>query len=58
MKRIVSILLVMALMITMAVPAFANDGTGTMYTTTTTNAYASPDLPMDKNRTKIAVQQG
>ena len=56
MKRIISILLVMALMITMAVPAFANDGgTGTMYTTTTTNAYASPDLPMDKNRTKIAV---
>ena len=42
MKRIVSILLVMALMITMAVPAFANDGTGTMYTVRTTNAYASP----------------
>ena len=43
MKRIVSILLAMALMITMAAPAFANDGTATKYTTTSTNAYASPD---------------
>ena len=43
MKRIVGILLVMAFMLTMAVPAFANDGTKTMYTTTTTNAYASPN---------------
>ncbi len=56
MKRIVSIFLVMALIVTMAVPAFANDGgTGTMYTTTTTKAYASPDLPEKDNLTAVAV---
>ncbi len=44
MKRIVSVFLIMALMIAMAVPALANDGTKTMYTSTTTSAYASPDV--------------
>jgi len=43
MKRIITVLLAMALMVTMAVPALANDGTVTMYTTTTTNAYVSPN---------------
>ena len=51
MKRIVAAFLVMALMITMAVPAWANDGTQTMYTTTTTSAYASPNA----NSTVLAV---
>jgi len=43
MKRILTVLLTVALLVTMAVPAFANDGTVTMYTTTTTNAYVSPN---------------
>lgn len=44
MKRIVTVLLVMALMISLAVPAFANDGTVTMYTTAATDAYVSPTI--------------
>jgi len=43
MKRLISILMVIALMVSLSVPAFANDGTVTMYTTTATNAYVSPD---------------
>lgn len=43
MKRILTVLLTVALLVTMAVPALANDGTVTMYTTTTTNAYVSPN---------------
>jgi len=42
MKRLIAVLLAMALVVTMAVPTLANDGTKTMYTTTTTNAYVSP----------------
>ncbi|GEM_PF-5055612 len=43
MKRVLTILLTIALVATMAIPAFANDGTVTMYTTTATPAYVSPN---------------
>jgi len=43
MKRLITIVLTAAFLALMAVPAFANDGTVIMYTTTSTPAYVSPN---------------
>lgn len=42
MKRLLTVIVMMALMVSLTVPAFANDGTVTMYTTVAANAYALP----------------
>jgi len=44
MKRFITVLLAMALVVGLSVPAFASDDTETKYTTATTSAYVSPTI--------------